>query len=142
MQKRFCFISRVILWSSQPWLYSRRHLTDSRDIFFYSTLYVNSQYTIVHVHYTHFFSPRNESNVLSTSIYCTHIIELLKFSAWIIKSLFLLHPVWLYTTYMLLFCPQSSTMVWHVFVYISRTSLSRHSITILVIYHSRDIKWK
>lgn len=113
------------------------HLIGSRDFFSFPYCDNNSQCT--RVHYTHSFSRETNRTRVINCVLLYHIIELLKFSAWIIQSPYLLHQY----DYILHACPQSSTMCLtstvYVFVYISGVSLSGH--TILVTYDSRATKW-
>lgn len=130
------YISTAFLFSALVKL--KTVISQVQEIFsrFFNCNY-NSQCT--RVHYTQSFCREtNRTRVINCDpLY--HIIELLKFSAWIIQSPYLLHQY----DYILHACPQSSTMCLtstvYVFVYISGVSLSGH--TILVIYDSRATKW-
>lgn len=65
------------------------HLTCSRDFFSFFFTVITSQCT--RVHYTQSFSREtNRTRVINCDL-LYHIIELLKFSAWIIQSPFLFH---------------------------------------------------
>lgn len=136
LKKIICYISTAF---SFPALVKLKTVISQVQEIFSRFFYCdnNSQCTIVH--YTQSFSRKtNRTSVINCDL-LYHIIELLKFSAWIIQSPYLLHQY----DYILHACPQSSTMCLtstvYVFVYISGVSLSGH--TILVIYDSRSTKW-